>query len=82
MTLTAASTGVSAGAMLFIRIVLVPFWRGSPPPEFRTWFAAHSELIRGRMVPLGTAAAATAVTHAVAETATGRAPRTSTAVSR
>ncbi len=67
--------------MLFIRVVLVPFWQGSPPHEFRAWFAAHSERIRGLMVPLGTAAAATAVTTAVAEAATGSDARTSAGVS-
>ena len=79
--LMAASTGLSAGAMLVIRLVLVPFWRGMPPHEFRAWFAAHSEQIRGLMVPLGTAAAATAVTTAVAEAAGGSDARTSAAVS-
>jgi cytosine/adenosine deaminase-related metal-dependent hydrolase len=66
--------------MLFIRVVLVPFWQGSPPHQFRAWFAAHSERIRGLMVPLGSAAAATAVTTAVAEAARGGDARTSTAV--
>ena len=67
--------------MLFIRLVLVPFWQGAPPSEFRTWFAAHSERIRRLMVPLGTAAAATAVSTTVAEAATGGDARNSAAVS-
>ena len=66
--------------MLFIRIVLVPFWLGAPPSEFRAWFAAHSDRIRGLMVPLGTAAGATAVTTAVAEAATVGDARRSSAV--
>ena len=37
--LTAALTGLLAGAMVFIEAVLVPFWRGSSPREFREWFA-------------------------------------------
>ena len=66
--------------MLFIRVVLLPFWQGAPPGEFRAWFAAHSERIRGLMVPLGTAAAATAGTTAVIEAATTGDARRSSAV--
>ena len=44
-----------------MRVVLLPFWRGAPPAEFRAWFAEHSERIRALMLPLGGAAAATAV---------------------
>jgi hypothetical protein len=39
--------------MLLIRLVLVPFWQGAPPAEFRSWFARHSGRIRSMMVPLG-----------------------------
>ncbi|MDQ4072320.1 MAG: DUF1772 domain-containing protein [Actinomycetota bacterium] len=80
LTITAASTGLSAGAMLFIRVALLPFWQGSPPHEFRAWFAAHSERIRSLMVPLGAAAAGTAATTALAQAATGDDGRTSAAV--
>jgi len=66
--------------MLFIRTVLVPFWQGASPSEFRAWFAAHSERTRRLMVPLGTAAAATSVTALVVETAKGGQTRTSSAV--
>jgi uncharacterized membrane protein len=47
--------------MLFLRIVLLPFWRGAPPAEFRSWFAAHAGRIRALMLPLGAASAATSV---------------------
>jgi hypothetical protein len=78
--LAAISSGVSAGAMLFIRIVLLPFWQGVPPGDFRAWFAAHSDRIRRLMVPLGSAAAVTAGTTALAEAATGGDARKSSAV--
>lgn len=67
--LTAAVTGVLAGAMIFIEAVLVPFWRGSPPREFREWFAVHSPRIRALMVPLGAGSAALATATAVTEAA-------------
>lgn len=66
--------------MLFIRVVLLPFWQESSPREFRAWFAAHSERIRSLMVPLGTAAAATAMTTAVGQAASGGGARTSAGV--
>jgi zinc transporter ZupT len=66
-TVTAASTGLLAGAMVFIEAVLVPFWRGSSPREFREWFAVHSPRIRALMVPLGAGAAAAATATAIAE---------------
>ena len=44
--------------MALIEVVLVPFWRGAPPAEFREWFAAHSGRIRAVMVPLGAGAGA------------------------
>jgi Domain of unknown function (DUF1772) len=52
---TAGISGILAGAMLVIKIVLVPFWRDAPPREFRAWFGQHSARIRGLMVPLGAA---------------------------
>ena len=57
---------MSAGAMLFIRVVLVPFWRGAPPQNFRAWFGGHSDRIRGLMVPLGIAATGTSTASAIA----------------
>jgi hypothetical protein len=67
--LTAVLVGLLAGAMVLIEVVLVPFWRGLPPAEFRAWFAAHSDRIRRLMVPLGAAAGAAATASAVAHRA-------------
>ncbi len=75
----AVLAGVLAGSMVFIQVVLVPFWRGIPPAEFRLWFTAHAERIRRLMIPLGAGAlavnAASAVTHLV-----GRRPESGPAV--
>jgi Domain of unknown function (DUF1772) len=60
-SLSAALISFLAGAMLFLRIVLLPFWRGVPPAEFRAWFARHSGRIRAGMLPLGAASAAVSV---------------------
>jgi hypothetical protein len=79
-TLAAVSGGMSAGAMLLIRIVLLPFWRGLPPAEFRRWFASHSGRIRGLMVPLGATAAASAIATAATEAATEHTPPTTSAI--
>jgi hypothetical protein len=65
---------MSAGAMLLIRLVLLPFWRELPPREFRAWFAAHSGRIRGLMVPLGAAAAGSAIATTATELVTEREP--------
>jgi hypothetical protein len=66
--------------MLFIRVVLVPFWRGVSPPEFRAWFATHSEGIRRLMVPLGAAAGVTSASAVMVDTAERGELRTSSAV--
>jgi hypothetical protein len=79
-TLAAASGGMSAGAMLLIRIVLLPFWRGLPPAEFRRWFASHSGRIRGLMVPLGATAAVSAIATAATEAATEHTPPTTSVI--
>jgi hypothetical protein len=68
--LAALSLGLLSGGMLFIRLVLVPFWQDSPPGEFRAWFAVHSHRIRRLMVPLGAASLVT--TGAAALTGGGR----------
>jgi hypothetical protein len=60
-SVSATLTSLLAGAMLFLRIVLLPFWRGVPPAEFRGWFAKHSGRIRAVMLPLGAASAAASV---------------------
>jgi Anthrone oxygenase len=79
-TLAAASGGMSAGAMLLIRMVLLPFWRGLPPAEFRRWFASHSGRIRGLMVPLGATAAVSAIATVATEAATEHTPPTTSAI--
>ena len=78
--LATATSGMSAGAMLLIRLVLVPFWRGLAPHEFRAWFALHSARIRHLMVPLGCASLATAVATTAAEALTDRKPQAESAV--
>ncbi len=63
--------GLLAGAMILIDVVLLPFWRGVPPEQFRTWFVAHSDRIRTLMLPLGAGAAAVNTASAVVQTARG-----------
>lgn len=70
-TASTALTGMLAGAMLFLRVVLLPFWRGLPPAEFRAWFARHSGRIRALMVPLGAGSAAVSVAATAARAAEG-----------
>jgi hypothetical protein len=79
-TVAATSGGLSAGAMLLIRVVLLPFWRGLPPSEFRRWFRSHSGRIRRLMVPLGTTAAASAIATAATEAAVDRRPATTSVI--
>lgn len=66
---SAVLTGLLTGGMVLIQVVLVPFWRATPPAEFRQWFTAHAERIRKLMIPLGAGAgvssAASAVIHLV-----------------
>ena len=70
--LAAVLSGLLAGGMVLIEIVLLPFWQGSSPAEFRAWFTAHSGKIRALMVPLGGAAGAVGVAAAAAQVAEGR----------
>ena len=77
LLLSAALTGLLAGAMLFLRIVLVPFWQGLPPAEFRAWFTRHSDRIRGLMVPLGVGSAGTSLTAMGARRLSGEEARAS-----
>jgi hypothetical protein len=69
--LSAVLAGLLAGGMILIDVVLLPFWRGVPPEQFRTWFAGHSNRIRTVMIPLGAAAAAANAASAVVQTAKG-----------
>ena len=70
--LAAISAGLLAGGMVVIEVVLVPFWRGVEPAEFREWFAAHSARIRALMVPLGAGAGLTTAASAIAHVADRR----------
>lgn len=63
--------GLLTGGMILIDVVLLPFRRGVPPEQFRSWFAAHSDRIRTLMVPLGAGAAAVNVASAVVRTVQG-----------
>jgi hypothetical protein len=69
--LTAVLVALLAGGMVLIRVVLVPFWRGASPADFRDWFAAHSGRIRSLMVPLGVGAAVAGTASAIAQVAEG-----------
>jgi uncharacterized membrane protein len=69
---SAVLTGVLTGGMVFIEVVLLPFWRGLSPAEFRAWFAAHSDRIRALMVPLGAATGIACTASASARVAGGR----------
>ncbi len=77
--ISAVLAGVLAGGMVLIQVVLVPFWRGIPPAEFRQWFTAHAERIRRLMVPLGAGAGAVSAASAVTHLA-GRRPQSGPAV--
>jgi hypothetical protein len=61
---SAVTTGALAGAMLVIRLVLVPFWRRGPTSEFKSWFVDNAPRLRALMVPLGAAAAASTTLNA------------------
>lgn len=69
---SAVLTGVLTGGMVLIDVVLVPFWRGAPPGEFRAWFTAHSERLRALLVPLGAATGIACTASAVTRVAGGR----------
>ena len=76
--LSAVLTGLLAGGMGFIEVVLLPFWRGSPPTEFRQWFTAHSDRIRSLMIPLGAGAGAVSTAYALTQVAHRRPDRAAT----
>src|SRR5438105_14524435 len=57
-------TSMLAGAMLLIRVVLVPLWERLSPEAFREWFRDHSGRIGALMFPLGGAATLSATTAA------------------
>ncbi len=68
----AVFTGLLAGGMVLIEFVLLPFWRGAPPADFRAWFTAHSGRIRNLMLPLGAGAGIAGAASAVAQLVEGR----------
>jgi hypothetical protein len=76
---SALLAGVLAGGMVLIRVALVPFWRSSPPADFRRWFTAYAGHIRRLMVPLGAGAGAVSAASAVAHVI-GRRPRSASSV--
>jgi Anthrone oxygenase len=65
-TASALTSATLFGAMMLIRVVLVPFWRSSRPSEFKTWFMRYAPRLRATMVPLGVITAATTTTTALA----------------
>ncbi|MGY1638592.1 anthrone oxygenase family protein [Geodermatophilus sp. SYSU D00742] len=70
--LTAVLTGLLAGGMVLIEVVLLPFWRRASPADFRDWFAAHSDRIRDLMIPLGVGAGTVGAASALAHLTEGR----------
>jgi uncharacterized membrane protein len=60
-------TGLLAGGMVLIEVVLLPYWRSAPPADFRHWFAVHSGRIRNLMVPLGAATGIVGAASGVAQ---------------
>src|SRR6476620_3272675 len=74
-SISAALTALFAGAMLVIRVALVPFWERLPPDAFRDWFRVNSPSIEALMVPLGGAATVSATAAAVVSRDMPRAQR-------
>lgn len=76
--LPAVLTGLLTGGMVLIDVVLLPFWRGMPPADFRRWFTAHAPRIRTVMIPLGMGACVVGVLSTTAQLiAHGRSSRAS-----
>jgi hypothetical protein len=72
--LAAVQAGLSAGGMVAIGWVLVPFWRGTSPGDFRRWFTTHSDRIRRLMGPLGGGATVLTAASAAVQLSEGRRP--------
>jgi Domain of unknown function (DUF1772) len=53
LVLSVLSFGLFTGAMLLIGFSIVGFWRSLTPPDFVSWFAAHSSRLGIIMIPLG-----------------------------
>ena len=72
--LAAVQAGLLAGGMVIIEWVLVPFWRGMSPADFRRWFTTHSDRIRKLMGPLAGGAALLSAASAAMQLGDGRRP--------
>src|SRR5688572_29691255 len=72
--LGAVNAGLLAGGMVLIEVVLVPFWRGTSPTEFRGWFTTHSGRIRSVMRPLGAGGVLLTAASAATQVGDGRRP--------
>ena len=59
------------GAMIFIALVLIPFWKASEPLAFLDWFATRVGLTRGFMLPFGPATLGLAIAAFVLSDDTG-----------
>ena len=64
--LSLASLGIFVGAMLTEGLVLVPYWRSLPPPDFFAWYAANDRRLLGFFGPLTSIAVLLAVVAALA----------------
>ena len=62
---SATTTGSLAGAMLLIRVVLVPSWRRTATSDFKPWFVSNAPRLRAVMVPLGAASVITTALNAL-----------------
>lgn len=62
---SAMTTGSLAGAMLLIRVVLVPSWRRTATTDFKPWFVSNAPRLRAVMVPLGVASVIATVLNAL-----------------
>jgi uncharacterized membrane protein len=65
-SLSVASLGLFAGAMLTEGSVLVPYWRSLRPEAFFAWYAANDRRLLGFFGPLTSVTALMAVAAAVA----------------
>jgi hypothetical protein len=53
LQLSTLMLGLLAGAMLFILMILVPYWSSLEPATFRAWFATNYNRLFNLFVPLG-----------------------------
>ena len=62
---SSTTTGSLAGAMLLIRVVLVPAWRKTASTDFKPWFVTNAPRLRAVMLPLGVGSLVTTVLNAL-----------------